>query len=209
MDPARDHIIELSPIDMTHLHDPSPSHHDSREKKFLGILALLMCDDGCTRNKNGGGGASLLLFHTIGSQRGRVPVSLKSFLWSYTTNRKYIHNIFGNHQIVWLASEKEGGLERMSRMDGGFCSDPFFVYRPTRITPAAASFWILVLTLGLRMWSCRALGSLCACWRMDCMTGSCIMPIIWWKQSCQHGQVAISTTTTTTRTAETHIRILL
>ena len=51
-------------------------------------------------------------------------------------------------------------------------------YRPTRMTPAATSFWILDRTLAFFMCSCRAAGSDCACWRMACMTGSCMMLMI-------------------------------
>ncbi len=47
-----------------------------------------------------------------------------------------------------------------------------------RITPAAISFWILARTFGLRICSCSAAGSDCACWRMDCMTGSAMMLMI-------------------------------
>lgn len=53
------------------------------------------------------------------------------------------------------------------------------VYRPRRMTPAAMSFWIFVRTWTFFMCSCRAAGSLLACWRMLCMTGSWRIDMIW------------------------------
>lgn len=58
---------------------------------------------------------------------------------------------------------------------------PQSIYRPMRITPAAISFWIFIRTCEFFMCSCSAAGSLLACWRMLCITGSWRTAMIWKK----------------------------
>ena len=52
-------------------------------------------------------------------------------------------------------------------------------HRPTLMTPAATSFWIFDRTLGFFICSCRAAGSDWACCKMDCITGSCMILMIY------------------------------